>query len=453
MITALLIMMVCTVVVTASLALAVHSDGQSADQRNLTAALHAADYGLQEELANLAGQPTSSGATCTPIAASLLPNTSLPTQWFSVTMPGCTTGNLTRTIIATGYALGDGSAPQASPPATAAVRTEVAHVTLQPAGALSNGGYGFPDAVLALKGAGANQTGAILAASGNPLTVSGVNGPESIRADGPVTLSNSPLPLSSGQSTGSLSSWDNITLNSSPVTGNVVSGKTVTLNSSNVSGYVEGTTVNLGSPASTVGSSRSGTVQLPTQPPVPTFTYSSTDWLALTGGSVQTGCPGSATLSGLYVLTATCTITSSMLTPVTGYSAVAVIINATADLTLTVPSTITSSAQLYLIVTNGTLTLNGSGAAVPVFAYGAGTVKLSGAGGAIVGQIVGGNIVTSASTSLLAESVSTTTVSSGVVTFAPDFAFPAAGSGPPPTGFVPQVNDEYLCAPGVTSAC
>ena len=76
MITALLVMMVCTVVVTASLALAVHSNGQSADQRNLTAALHAADYGLHEELAYLAGQPSAN--SCTPIPGGLLPNTSLP---------------------------------------------------------------------------------------------------------------------------------------------------------------------------------------------------------------------------------------------------------------------------------------------------------------------------------------------------------------------------------------
>ena len=198
----------------------------------------------------------------------------------------------TLTIIATGYALGEGSTPTTSVssttvPAAAAVRTEAAHVTLQPEGALSNGGYGFPDALLAVKGAGTGQTGAI---SATGLTVTG--GPVSIRADGPVTLTGGQLNLSSASNTSSLSGWDNITLTSNPVTGNVASAKAIALNSSNVSGYVDGATVNLGTPASTVGSFRSGTVQLPTQPPVPTFTYSLSDWQNLTGAGVPTTtCP------------------------------------------------------------------------------------------------------------------------------------------------------------------
>ncbi len=85
-----------------------------------------------------------------------------------------------------------------------------------------------------------------------------------------------------------------------------------------------------------------------------------------------------------------------------------------------------------------------------MFAYASGTVTV--AGSAIVGQLVGGNVVAaSAPTNLIAQLVSTTI---GVTpTFPPDFAPPSVVSGPPPTGFVPQINDEYLCAPGVTSAC
>lgn len=444
MISALLIMMICTVVVTASLALAVHSNGQSADQRNLTAALHAADYGLQEELANLAGQPSSSGASCTPISGGILPNTSLPTQWFTVLLPGCTVSSANRTIIATGYALGAGSSPPATAPATASARTVVAHITLQPAGAISNGGYGFPDAILALKSGG---SGGLSAASGSPLTIT-ADGPESIRSVGPVALSNGSLPLSSGLTTASLSSWDNITLANNPVTGNVVSAKTVTLTSSNVSGYVEGTAISLlGTPVSTVGSQRVGTVQLPTQPPVPNFNYSLSDWLSLTGaGSATTTCPASGgTLTGLYVLASGCTVSPAAI----GTGAVAIIVNAAGNLNLTLPSyTGPGPSQLYLIATNGNLTLSDSGASAQVFAYGSGTVTVS---GTIVGQLAGGTVTTSAATNLITQLVSTTV--SGVVTYPPDFAFPAAGAGPTPTGFVPLLNDEYLCAPGATTAC
>ncbi|MDQ1415881.1 MAG: hypothetical protein QOF81_1494 [Acidimicrobiaceae bacterium] len=445
MITALLVMMVLTVVLTASIALAVHANGQSANQRNQTAALHAADYGLHEQLASLAGQPSIGGATCTPIAPTLLPDSSLPAEWFSVTMPGCVASSPTRTIIATGYALGAGTNPPANPPATAFTRSVVAHITLQPAGAVSSGGYGFPDAILTLKGAGAGQTGA-LTASSNPLTVSGLGGyPSSIRADGPVTLSGGQLNLSSGQAANSLSSWDNITLTNTPVSGNVASAKTVNLNSSNVSGSVEGSTVNLlGSPPSSVGTYRNGTVKLPTQPPVPLFPSPAdpgwANWLALTGGSVQSACPAGGTLSGLYVLSASCSISPSAVAA----GPVAVIVNAAgaANLTVNLPSYLGSGpSQLYLIAANGNLTLTNAGAAVQVFAYGSGTVTV---GGTIVGQIVGGNVTTSAATNLIATSLPAV---------APDFAFPTGGTGPTPTGFVPQIIDEYLCAPGVAAAC
>ncbi len=452
MISALLIMMICTVVVTASLALAVHSNSQSSDQRNLTAALHAADYGLQAELASLASQPTSSGATCTPITGGVLPGSSLPLQWFTVTMTetgksSCTIpSNPSRTIIATGYAAGYGTTPSTtvpSPiPATAAIRTIVAHVTLQPAGATSNGGYGFPDAILTLK------SGGLSAGSASPLTIT-ADGPQSVRSVGPVALSSGSLPLSSGQTTASLSSWDNIALTNNPVSGNVVSAKTVTLTSSNVSGYVEGTAVNLaGSPVSTVGSSRVGTVQLPTPPPVPTFNYSLADWMSLTGaGSATTACPANGVLTGLYVLTASCTSAPSGV----GTGAVAIIINGSGNLTVTLPSyTGPGPSQLYLIVPNGNLTLSDAGASAQVFAYGSGTVTI---GGTIVGQVAGGNVATSATTNLIAQLVSTTPASTGAVTYPPDFAFPAAGAGPTPTGFVPLINDEYLCAPGATAAC
>lgn len=453
LITSLLVMMVCTAVVTASLALATHTEGQSADQRNLTAALHAADYGLQAELASLSGQPGAGGPNCAVVSPALLPNTSLPAEWFSVTMSGCSASSLTPTIISTGYAVGTGSSPPASPPAAALRRTLVAHVTLQPAGATSNGGYGFPDAITALKSTG--HAGALSTSSGSPLTVTGLGGyPVSIRAVGPVSLSNGQLTLSSGQTADSLSSWDNITLSANPVTGNLVSAKAVTLTNSNVSGFVDATTINVGSPPSSVGSSRSGTVVLPTQPPPPLFPSPAdsgwANWTALTGtsatGVTGTTCP-TGTLTGVYVLSATCSITPSALN-----GPVAVIVNtaSTANLTVTLPSYLgPSAAQLYLIVTDGALTLNDAGAAVPVFAYASDTVSV---GGTIVGQLIGGNVTTNASTNLIAEAVSTTV--GGTPTFPPDFAFPAATAGvPPPTGYVPQLNDEYPCAPGVTIAC
>jgi hypothetical protein len=263
-----------------------------------------------------------------------------------------------------------------------------------------------------------------------------------------VTLSNGSLQLSSGQSSPSVSSWDNITLSNNPVTGNVVSAKTVSLNSSPVSGYVDaGLAVNLGSPPSSVGSSRSGTVKLPTQPPVPTFTYNAADWLALTGAALATtSCPAAGgTLNGLYVLSSSCTLAPATVS--TG--AVAVVVNAAANLTVTLPAFPgPGPSQLYLIVTNGNLTLTDAGAATPVFAYASGTLNMS---GTIVGQLVGGNVTTAGATNLIAELVSSTV--SGVPTFPPNFAFPNAAAGPTPTGFVPQMLDEYLCAPGSTTAC
>jgi hypothetical protein len=452
---ALLVGMIATAMVVASLALATHSGGQSAEQRNATAALAAADYGLQQELASLsssAGGGVLTPPSCTPInsgSASLLPSTSLPAQWFAVSLPSCSTSVLTRTIISTGYALGEGigSSAPATPPSTAVVRTVVAHVTLQPAGATSNGGYGFPDAITALKGAG---TGAITSTSAFPLSVSGLSGnPVSIRADGPVSLSGGTLTLSSGLTTNSLTGWDNVSLSGTTLTGNVASAKTVTLtNSSAVTGNVLGTTIS--TTGSTVsGVSRVGTATLPTQPPVPSFpTPADTgwaNWTALTGGSVTTTCPTNGTLTGTYVLTATCASAPSAIS--TG--AVAIIVNAAANLTITLPANPgPGPSQLYLVVTNGNLTVTGSGVAVPVFAYASGSISV---GGTLVGQLVGGSIITNAATNLLAEPVSTTV--SGTPTFPPDFAFPTFGGAVPPLGFVPQINDEYLCSPGATAAC
>jgi hypothetical protein len=130
--------------------------------------------------------------------------------------------------------------------------------------------------------------------------------------------------------------------------------------------------------------------------------------------------------------------------------AVAIIVNAAGNLTLTLPSyTGPGPSQLYLIVTNGNLTLTDGGGAVQVFAYGSGTITAS---GTIVGQLAGGSIATSGATNLISQLVSTTV--SNVVTYPPGFAFPAAAGGTPaPTGFIPLLNDEYLCAPGATTAC
>ena len=455
MVTAVLVMMVASALVVASVALATHSDGQSGDQRNATAALHAADYGLHLELESLAASPVGGvpvAPSCTAIPAGLLPNTSLPAQWFSVTLSGCSIASLTRTIVATGYAAGSGAIPAASPPSGAVKRTVVAHVTLQPAGAISNGGYGFPDAITAVKGTGTGQTGAITASVG-PLSVSGLSGNSvSIRADGAVNLSGGTLTLASSQISNSLSAWGSVTLSGTTVTGNVSSASSVSLGSSSVSGNVLATSVTNTS-SSVSGATRIQTSILPSQPPVPLFPSPAdpgwANWLALTGGaSAQTACPGSATLSGLYVLTGPCTISSSTLTPIAGYSAVAIILNAAANLTITVPTNVAASSQLYLIVTNGNLNLTGSGTALSVFGYASGSVTVA---GTIVGQLVGGNVTTSASANLIAQPVST--LVSGTPTFPPDFAFPSLASGPAPTGFVPQINDEYLCAPGVTTAC
>jgi hypothetical protein len=477
LITALLVMMVASALVVASVSLATHSGGQSAEQRNATAALHAADFGLQTELATLSASSTGGVPAVPPCTSSsgLLPGTSLPAEWYSVSVyswtpgssanPACSsTPGLTRTIISTGYAVGAGvgTTPPTLPPGGAVSRTVVAHITLQPAGATSNGGYGFPDAITALKGAGNGQTGAIASGSGFPLTVSGLSGnPVSIRADGPVTLTGGTLTLGSSTISNSLQSWDNITLSGTTVTGNVASAKTLSLtNSTAITGNALGTTVTPTGGSTVTGVTRDQTPTLPTQPPPPLFPSPVdpgwANWLALTGGSVQSGCPGSATLSGLYVLTTgtPCTITSSTLSPVAGSTAVAVIVTSPALLTVTVPSIVPSGAQLYLIAANaanGNLTLNGSGAALPVFAYGSGTVTLNGSGGAIAGQVIGGNITTTGPTSLAAQSVSTTVGTTP--TFPPDFAFPSYGGTAPPPGYVPQITDEYLCAPLTTTAC
>jgi Tfp pilus assembly protein PilX len=474
LITALLVMMVASALVVASIALATHSGGQSAQQRNATAALHAADYGLQTELSALSASSISGVPTLPPCTSSsgLLPGTSLPAQWYAVSVfgwappstgtPACTTSSLTRTIISTGYAIGAGvgTTPSSTPPTGAVSRTVVARITLQPAGATSNGGYGFPDAITALKGSGNGQSGAIASGSGAPLTVSGLSGnPVSIRADGPVTLTGGTLTLGSSTISNSLESWDDVTLSGTTITGNVASAKTLSLtNSTSITGNALGTTVSTTGGSAVSGVTRVQTPTLPTQPPVPSFPTPADPgwgyWLALTGGSVQSGCPGAGTLSGLYVLTTStpCVINSTTLSPISGSTGVAIIVTGAANLTVTVPSSVPSGAQLYLVATNGDLTLNGSGAALPVFAYGSGTVTLNGTNGAIAGQVIGGNVTTSAATSLVAESVSTNVGTTP--TFPPDFAFPNfTGTGAPPPGFVPQITDEYLCAPLATTAC
>lgn len=433
MIMAMLIMLVCTVVVTASLALAVHSNNQSAVQRNATAALHAADYGLQQELASLSAQPSATGVSCTSInngAQTLLPNTALPTQWYAVKAVTCTNSapNVNVTILATGYAVGDGSTPSTTAPSAATTRTIVSHVVLQPSGALSNGGYGFPDAIMSY--------GAVTAASGAPLSVNPLaGGAATIRSDGAVTLA-------SGSLSASLSSWSNVTLTNNPVTGNVASAKVVALNNSTVSGYVDGATVNLGSPASTVGSYASGTATLPVQPPAPVFTYNQTDWLSLTSaGSVSSSCPTSGTLTGVYYVSS-CASTVAPTAVSTG--SVALIYTGSGTLTVSLPQFAgPGPSQLYLLAPNGNLTVTDAGAAgTQVFAYASGTLTVS---GTIIGQLVGGSIVTSASTTLDAELVSAP----------PDFSYASAPSqvSPNPTGFVPQITDQYLCPVGSSTAC
>ncbi|HEX3425307.1 MAG TPA: hypothetical protein VHT30_04190 [Acidimicrobiales bacterium] len=443
MIMALIIMMVCVVVVSASILLAIHSGQQSSVQRNETAALHAADYGLQEELASLAGQPSVTGATCTPIttSATAVPNASLPAEWYLVSMPGCTATSTTRTVIATGYALGEGINPSVTrPPSTAQSRVVVAHITLQPAGALSSGGYGFPDALLSLSGGGSGQSGNL---TGTSLTVSGVGTyAPTVRADGTVSLTSSNLSLAEGASINSLSAWGNATLSATTVTGDVTSSGTVTLsNASTVTapsgdgGNVIGSSVTNNS--STVsGSIRQGTNILPTKPPVPTFTYNVSDWLSLTGSATASStCPTSGTLSGLYYVGSTC---SSSPTSVSG--TVAIVYTGTGTLTVNLPSS-TGGTALYLIAPNGSVSITDSGTAMPVFVYGGAGVTTS---GTIVGQLAGGNIATAAATSVLAE----------LVGAPPDFSFPASAAGTvPPTGFVPEINDEYLCPAGTTSAC
>ncbi|MDQ6616258.1 MAG: hypothetical protein M3083_16345 [Actinomycetota bacterium] len=443
MITALLVMMICGVLVIASLALATHSSGQSAQQRNLTAALHAAEYGLQEEMAALAAPNGASICPPTTATAQLLPDAALPAQWYAVTSPttpACNpapSGTITKVIIATGYAIGAGSSPPLTPPTTAATRTIVAHVTLQPAGATSSGGYGFPDAVLALKGSGA-QTGNITASTAYPLTVTGIGlYAPTVRADGAVSLSGGKLTLATGQTFNSLSSWGSVSLTSNPVTGNVASTGSVTLaTGSNVTGNVIGSSVAQDSQSTVSGNVRTGTATLPAQPPVPTFTYNSGDWSTLTGGgSPTTSCPpASGSLSGFYSVSVSCTFTP---TAVSG--TVAVIATGNANLTVNLPS-YTGGSQLYLIAAGGTVTITGGGTGLPVFVYGSAGVTV---GGTIVGQLAGGSIATSAPTNLDAE----------LVGAPPDFAFPTPVPSPAPTGYVPQISDEYLCAPKTTTAC
>ena len=140
------------------------------------------------------------------------------------------------------------------------------------------------------------------------------------------------------------------------------------------------------------------------------------------------------------------------MTPSALNGAVAVIVNAAANLTVTLPQYLGSGFQLYLIVTNGNLTLTDLGAATPVFAYGSGTVTL--AGTTIVGQVVGGNITATAPTNLIAQSVST--IVGTTPTFPPDFSFPAVVSGlPPPASYLRSSTnisaprgDSRLLVPG-----
>lgn len=435
MITAMMVLMVVTIVVAGAAGLAAHTAQRSGLDRNRSAALHAAEAGIEAEIAKLTDGSCRSTADVTDTA---LPDQNLPTESYRVLAPASCTAGGTADIVAVGYV------PNATRPV--ATVTLVARMNRSMGAPLSggtNGGYVFPDALF--------TDGTLNATSGAGLSVFGLGGAvPNLTANGAMTITDSPA----GHLDGAIHGWSTVSLSGVQIGGPTVA-QSVTLSGATVQGDVTASASLSLSPSTVVnGNARYGTTNsssgatvtktgptqaattLPQARPLPVFSDNQSEiGTALGVGTTPSAtCPGNGT-GTFYDFSqsggATCSYNPGVA------SGNVVVIAHGGTLNVTVPQT--SAGQLYVINDSGNVTVNGSNSTLPVFAYASGTLSLN---GAFVGQGAGHAIVTTATATMTFKPPATTM---------PDLAFPGGFDAPTGTGYVTTLVYQYQC-PG-TTAC
>lgn len=435
LIVAMIILMVSVIVVAAVLQLATHTAQQSGFGRNRTAAVNAAEAGIQSELSTL------SSGTCPTAAVSpvQLPNQSSPSAWYSILAPVSCTASGPAVIAATGYV------PNATNPVYET--TMVAHINRSQGAPVSGGtagGYDFPDAVF--------TDGALSATSGT-LNLYGSGGDiANLTADGAINIGSTAFPGS--LLGGAVNGESSVNIYASQIGGSVV-GTSVTLkgasagNGLTVQGSVGAQSSLSTSNVAINGTTTSSGASLPQSRPLGIFSNNVSD-IGTTlgvGTSAATLCPASATAwtAAFYDITSSCTAGYAPTSFTTTASNGDQVIVVQGPFTVTVPPTAVGGA-LYIVDAGGTndgLTISDSGSTLPVFAFTDGSMSVS---GTLAGQLAAHSITfTGASTSLTFQPPATPM---------PDIAFPTGYFAPTLTGsnaFVSTVSYEYQC-PG-TTAC
>jgi Tfp pilus assembly protein PilX len=458
MVVALLVLMLSSILVVGVLALATHTQERSGLTRDRTAALNAAEAGIQSELSVLSngGCPPSVAG-----AAVALPNQTQPSASYVIQpSPSCTSGSATATIVATGYV------PNTTNPIS--TTTMVAHITRNqgaPVSAGASGGYDFPDALFADGAVSAPGTlnlygtgGSVPNITADTITVGNSGSQLGGALTGEPKLGESPstggiISVAAAQIGGAVTGT-NVTL-TGPSTGMAVQGAVdatgnLSLNNvsiNNASGSYGGTYTHTGTISGTVTQSAA---TLGLSRPLGTFTNNASDIATQLGvGTATASCPGTSSWSSSFFdTTSSCPATApTTYSPTAGNGTTVIIVQGTFN--LTVPTT-PVGGQLYVIdagggSSNDNLTITGNGSTLPVFAYTDGSLNLS---GTVAGQFAGHTITAPGSTA------TTTVTFTPPATPMPDVAFPAGYTPPTLNGtnaYVSSVSYEYQC-PG-TTAC
>ena len=422
LITALLIMLLCTIVVAGILQLATHTSQQSGLSRDRQGSLSAAQAGIQAELSLLANGscPTTGGTVA---SATTLPDQNVPTESYVINVPSSCTVNGPAVISATGYV------PNATTPS--ATTTVVAHINRSdgaPVSGGASGGYDFPDAIF---------TDGTLNASALDLFGSG-GGIPNMTANKAITISGS-------QTAGSVTGASTVSISSAQIGGNVAAAGNLSLTSTTVTGTVSYAGTYSPSGSSVNGAVTSGYIA-PQSRPLPIFTNASDIGTTLGVGSAVASCP-SATgwTQGFYDILNSCAAGYAPAAFSTSASNGNQVIVVQGAFTVNVPPTSTGG-QLYVVDAGGagdSLTIVGNGSTLPVFAFTDGSLSLS---GGVVGQFVGHSVTATGTTTFAAPG-----------TPMPDLAFPVGYTAPTTltatgaSAFVSTVTLEYQC-PGA-SAC
>lgn len=430
LITALLIMLLCTIVVAAVLGLATHTAQQSGLSRDRQASLSAAQAGIQADLSLIAN---ANGACPTPSTGETpLPDQNLPTESYIIhASSSCTTGG-PAVISATGYV------PDATNPT--ATTTVVAHINRSDGAPVSGGSvpsgqaaYDFPDAIF---------SGGTLSASNFDLFGSGGAVPD-ITADGALSASGT-------QITGSVTGQTSVSLSSmSTVGGSVAAGSNLSLSNVTVTGtatyagtYTAGGTVTIGGSTSTAPTS--GYIA-PLSRPMPDFSYSAADIGGLGVGSTPvTSCPSAWTAS-FYNFVGSCSISSAAGSYTPSAANGNTVIIAQGSLSVAIPPT-AGGGQLYIVDMGGagdSVTITGNGSTLPVFAITDGSINVS---GTLVGQFVGHTVTATGTMTFTPPATPMPDLS-----FPPGYTAPTALTATGTNAYVSTVTLQYQC-PG-TTAC